>query len=657
MWRAALGGVLLLLGLRGIFAGLQRGNCTDYGVQFNRVFSVPGDAAMLNSTMLAPDVFDFTSVPYNVTWYSVPSNGTWRAPAAGQEVSSRGGRVLAIGATLWFLNLQLEDAGEYVAVLRTPSRCYRQATELLVEPPAAGECGRPRKTIQFLTNKVTDVLNCPLRDYVSKLESYNVSSHITWHRGCEHIVHGKGRYTYFDTTKLKIDVVELSDNTFYTCTLTFALGGVKGSVSETIEASVSAEWCGTPQIRQPANMKLTAQLGSSFSQRCLVFVPSVGKPCVDVAWKDRSSSFVLNTAPGRIYTSEQRQEVPEPGVLLERVLMFSELREEDFHANYTCLAQSSRGAVTGYFTLLPADPDLFLPVGLLLGGVAALFIMSVVLYYLFKVDIVLWFRTAFPVLYTSTDLDGKSYDAYVAYPHSRAAGFSQQVEAFALHALPQVLEKACGYKLFIAGRDCMPGTAIVDSVEENIQASRRLLLLYTASTFISWRHASSASNNNNNNNKDISESSDNNNDVSKINNNGVSESGGIDEGVRLDGRQQLECVTAMHRALLEGSLKVILVELEKISPAQLALFPESVRHLRKKQGAVRWWRNPRRSCTAGWRSCTAGGRSCTAGPREDEERGGPSLCPSSRFWKEVRYAMPVRGKRARHPENTALLNL
>lgn len=100
-------------------------------------------------------------------------------------------------------------------------------------------------------------------------------------------------------------------------------------------------------------------------------------------------------------------------------------------------------------------------------------------------------------------------------------------------------------------------------------------------------------------------------------------------------------------------LQVILVELEEISPAQLALFPESVRHLRKKQGAVCWWKNLR--TRQRWRTCVR--------RREDEEKGGqatqlsPSLSPSSRFWKELRFSMPVRGKRASYPEKTALLNL
>jgi len=53
----------------------------------------------------------------------------------------------------------------------------------------------------------------------------------------------------------------------------------------------------------------------------------------------------------------------------------------------------------------------------------------------------------------SSERDGKRFDAYVAFPPC-----SPELAAFALQALPRVLEDACGYKLFIAGRDCTPGT-------------------------------------------------------------------------------------------------------------------------------------------------------------------------------------------------------
>lgn len=102
---------------------------------------------------------------------------------------------------------------------------------------------------------------------------------------------------------------------------------------------------------------------------------------------------------------------------------------------------------------------------------------------------------------------------------------------------------------------------------------------------------------------------------------------------------------------LLAAFQVVLVELEEISPDQWALFPESVRHLRKKQGAVCWWKNQKRS-QRGWR-CLRGWVDGEQG--EQEKQLSPSLSPSLRFWKEIRYHMPVRGKRAVNAEKTALL--
>lgn len=49
-----------------------------------------------------------------------------------------------------------------------------------------------------------------------------------------------------------------------------------------------------------------------------------------------------------------------------------------------------------------ADPNLILPVGLLLGAATFLFVLGVLTYRLFEMDLVLWLRSAFPVLYANT---------------------------------------------------------------------------------------------------------------------------------------------------------------------------------------------------------------------------------------------------------------
>ncbi|KAM6934571.1 interleukin-1 receptor type 1 [Xenentodon cancila] len=618
---SSLESLLFLLFLSGICPGIAEENCTNYKLQFERIFSVPGDMAMLNSTLVSPDVFSFSTVPYNITWYNSKT---------GQEMSNQTGRILVLEETLWFLNVTLDDDGEYETILRTPSHCYMQSTKLVVDLPMFGECGRPQKAYQQLTNGVADTLNCPLSDYIHELESYNVGFSIKWYKACNSIQNQIDRYAFRDRTKMTIRMVQPEDTALYTCKMTFTLGGVTGSVSETIDVAVT---------------------GSNFTKRCRVFVPGSGMPFVDVLWLVKDD-LILNTRPSeRVYVSEQRMQIHDApkGVWLERQLMFSQLRNEDFNISYTCRAYSSRGNPEGYFTLQPTGknvvigyPNTTIPIGFALGGVAVLFIVCVSVYYVFRIDIVLWFRGAFPVLYTSKASDGKLYDAYVAYPEHYSSGFSGRVEKFALHELPQVLEKACDYKLFVPGRDCLPGQAIVDSLEENIQASRRFLLLYTASTFTSQRHTSSSSNNNN-----ISKSSDG---SDKDESRAMSFDGS--STVYPDTRQQLECVAAMHRALVEGSLKVVLVELEEVTPAQLALFPASVRHLRKKQGAVCLWKHHKTKQR--WRTCMRMRKDLESGSNDSQLS--PSLSPSSRFWKEMRYHMPVRRKKMMFPEKTALLN-
>lgn len=124
--------------------------------------------------------------------------------------------------------------------------------------------------------------------------------------------------------------------------------------------------------------------GSNLTKLCRVFVPCVGWPLVDVVWTVKND-FVFSTQPSdRIYTAEQRsepsteppvttaacktillhdsislvtrvlsQEEPFKGKWLERPLMFSKLRKEDFAINYTCRVYSARGMLVAYFTLMP----------------------------------------------------------------------------------------------------------------------------------------------------------------------------------------------------------------------------------------------------------------------------------------------------------------
>ncbi|KAM4731485.1 interleukin-1 receptor type 2-like isoform 1-T1 [Anableps anableps] len=379
---SSLESLLLFLWISGICDGLvkteliQKDNCTNYELQYERVFSVPGDVAMLNSTLLSPDVFNFTAVPFNITWFSTKT---------GQEMRNETGRLLVLGETLWFLNTTMDDDGEYVTILRTPSQCYMQSTKLVMDHPS-GECGRSKKAYVTLTEGVADTVSCPLGDYIDKLDSYDISSSVNWYKGCDLILEESGSHTLRDKDKLTFHKVKTEDSGTYTCTLMFTLDGVTRSVSETTEATVTTQYSQVPQVHEPENEIIKEAKGSNFTKRCLVFVPGAGLPFVDVVWLIRNK-VIFNTHPSeRIYTSELRswtQDDPK-GVWLELLLFFPELRGEDFYVNYTCRVFSSRGTPEGDFTLLPTDTTFTWLVVAMVTVSCFLVVVSIFLYVLFK---------------------------------------------------------------------------------------------------------------------------------------------------------------------------------------------------------------------------------------------------------------------------------
>ena len=74
--------------------------------------------------------------------------------------------------------------------------------------------------------------------------------------------------------------------------------------------------------------------------------------------------------------------------------------------------------------------------------------------------------TAFSLLVS----DGKTYDAYILCPKTPGEGPTCNSDIFVFKVMPEVLEKQCGYKLFICGRD--------DYVGESMYAVERSNILY-----------------------------------------------------------------------------------------------------------------------------------------------------------------------------------
>ncbi|XP_028852945.1 interleukin-1 receptor-like 2 isoform X2 [Denticeps clupeoides] len=476
---------------------------------------------------------------------------------------------------------RVKSSQETQAVLCTPQHCFRQATVMQVDSTFLEECGRPQKAFQRLTALTNGFLNCPLKPYKEMVDQYIIK----WYKDCNLIEKG-GRFLPMDDY-LHVKDISPDEAGNYTCVMTFDIAGVRGRVSETIECEIIVEITYLPHVIEPAGDSIKAHLGSSFTTQCQVFVPGTGDHNVEVLWIGLDD-FISKNPTARIHQSRLREKKKPDGVILERALSFSEVRKEDLKINFTCLVFSDRGFPQASFTLQPADPDFQFPVGMVLGGVALFFVTGMVMYRLLKIELALWCRSMLPHLYSSKDSDGKLYDAYVTYPH-HTGQFGEAVENFALCTLPQLLEGRYGYRLFILGRDGLPGEALVDVVDQKLSLSRRLLLLYSDSC-----------------------------------------EGVVEVWQRVE--QWAEQHMGLHRALVEGTLRVVLIEVGEVRhPSSL---PESLRLIRRKQGALRLWRS-RRWCGMG------------AWSREEEVEEQASftfIYPSARFWRKLRYHMPVRGK-------------
>uniref|UniRef100_A0A8C3T4D7 Interleukin-1 receptor type 1 n=1 Tax=Chelydra serpentina TaxID=8475 RepID=A0A8C3T4D7_CHESE len=175
--------------------------------------------------------------------------------------------------------------------------------------------------------------------------------------------------------------------------------------------------------------------------------------------------------------------------------------------------------------------------GYLIGGLLApvfVIVVAMLIYKYFKVDIVLWYRKSCRPFLIS---DGKIYDAYVLYPKINKVDCIYTSDNFVLTLLPEVLERQCGYNLFILGRDDLPGKAVVNVVDETIKQSRRLIIVL------------------------------------------VPESSSLLEDIF---EQQL----AVYNALVQDGIKVILIELDKIK--DYTNMPESIKYIKQKHGAIKW---------------------------------------------------------------------
>ncbi|XP_075708797.1 interleukin-1 receptor type 1-like isoform X1 [Rhinoderma darwinii] len=512
--------------------------CIDDGVEFEIEYASVGEPLYA----VCPLYLLFEKSNFNVTWIR---NGSQT-----EFTSDRQERVHQDQKYLKFIPAQLQDSGFYQCILKNSTFCIKKIRRVEVFNQDDGLCYN--HSVRFL-NEIPIMpslrIECPDIDIYVNTRNIQVK----WFKECQPLNMDSGRYLTL-AKDLIIKSLSQQDSGNYTCEVSFMYNGVTYNISRAIEYSIldlpkEIE----PVMTFPKNNILDVKLGDSITLTCEVFYNAI----IDLYWTYNDTLMAQYTEDDRVIMGTTDKTITEDGIQNFLTLNFTKVLEEDYNKQFYCHIWSSTS--TFYVTLRRPDPNFQ---GFLIAFFVSIFlviVIAVIAVRIFKVDIVLWYRSS---CLANTDCkDGKMYDAYIMYPKDSMGTSSYEMDIFVLKVLPEVLEKQCAYRLFIIGRDDLPGQAMADLIDETISQSRRIIIVLG---------------------------------------NLFCEKQGDD----------FEQKIAMYDALIRNKIKVILIEMEKIT--DYTDMPESLKYIKQKQGVVQW----------------------------KGEFTESALSPNTRFWKNIRYQMP-----------------
>ncbi|NXR30044.1 IL1R1 protein, partial [Zosterops hypoxanthus] len=473
---------------------------------------------------------------YNLTWYKV-GNET----AVPRDKLSR---VHQQKNLIWFLPAMLEDSGDYECVIRNLTSCKKMCTKVTVFERIDGLCLNEKfAVVEMIFTSSSAKVVCPHLDYFRKEKNFQP---VRWYKDCQLL---EGKRFALSNSDLIIFNVTVHDQGNYTCETTYAYNGKQYNISRDVSLIVGVTPPNKPpEITYPRNNSIEVELGSQVTVDCNTTGADWFEPFVKELWFYGSVCHFLD-----------REETSYDGRPMYSVkLIISEVSSEDYEQPFVCQASNAFGQVASYIILKHRVLDIrrWLTGGL--GSLLILTFITLIIYKIFKIDLVLWYRNSVCALTSKEEmfvfvLDGKIYDAYVLYTKSSEGRSISCLETFVRRMLPDVLEEQCGYNLFILGRDDLPGEAVVSVADETLKQSRRLMIILGSETSRCCLL------------EDTSE-------------------------------QQL----AMYNALIRDGIQVILIEMGEIQ--DYTSMPESIRYIKQKHGAIQWKGDfSEKSCSANTR--------------------------------------------------------
>uniref|UniRef100_A0ACB8FIG5 Uncharacterized protein n=1 Tax=Sphaerodactylus townsendi TaxID=933632 RepID=A0ACB8FIG5_9SAUR len=284
---------------------------------------------------------------------------------------------------LWFLSAKFQDSGLYTCVVWESARCYKSIVRVEVSSNTDVQCFHDE-----LYNKAelpigsNGVIVCPALD---SLKDYRNALSIRWYKECKQL---DGERFAFHSNDFIINNINSNDSGMYQCKATYIYEGNIYNISRSIlVTAVASPKRKRTTILYPRNNTIEAELGSNVFVECNVstFRDSV----ISIAWKV-NNTLVDDLFKGRIQEGIEKDNNLTEEWLSVVPLNITELKQEDYGERFVCHA----GEVAAYISVQPPSAAIHYT-GYMAGGLAAVVLITAVLvliYMLFKIDIILWYR-------------------------------------------------------------------------------------------------------------------------------------------------------------------------------------------------------------------------------------------------------------------------
>ncbi|KAM7380096.1 hypothetical protein PAMP_003413 [Pampus punctatissimus] len=457
-------------------------------------------------------------------------------------------RVHYHGAALIFLNLSKEDSGFYTGQYKTTSgECDNYHVKIDVFK------GRHRMNKALYGSVTTSDMNQRIRCPDPVRETCKLlSGNFTWYKDftISQNSHGPDLWIY-NSTK--------NDEGIYTCICTWKHNHKVYNSSASRELTVlEVQSHRNPEILSPTTKEQFAIEGSEIKLNCSVYCGINVLQSCKASWHVNGKPFNKTYGYSQITTSVMTNHLK--NTIATAVLTIERVSAEDFRTEFKCICRGFYDTVSATLTLKRRGTI----IPLIIGGVCALFmcVLLAMMVKFFAIDLALFFRTYFPL--NSHTADAKVFDAYVVYQMQSGDKVTEDTLCqFVTNVLPLVLEEKCGYRLFIHGRDDIPGEDRLELVEDRMKQSRRLMVILTPGSELDITNQRPTSPK-------------------------IPVVGGFDWQVGL------------HHVLVQREMNVILIQLGDMGPQGYSHLPPGLQHLIRNSAPIRWPEGSRGAAT--WNS-------------------------------------------------------